>query len=109
MKDSEINELESELQEKKDEGLVSEITFEEKMSKGVDIQFDLSVPTEGEHITLSFKSCLESLNDESNPQKFNYLNMITIYIYQRCNRKTLPSKSGLYVLVFRTILNKIIH
>ena len=67
MKDSEINELESELQEKKDEGLVSEITFEEKMSKGVDIQFDLSVPTEGEHITLSFKSCLESLNDESNP------------------------------------------
>ena len=67
MKDSEINELESELQEKKDEGLVSEITFEEKMSKGVDIQFDLSVPTEGEDITLSFKFCLESLNDESNP------------------------------------------
>ena len=67
MKDSEINELESELQEKKDEGLVSEITFEEKMSKGVDIQFDLSVPTEGEHITLHFKFCLESLNDESNP------------------------------------------
>ena len=65
MKDSEINELESELQEKKDEGLVSEITFEEKMSKGVDIQFDLSVPTEGEHITLSFKFCSESLNDES--------------------------------------------
>ena len=55
MKESELYELESELQEKKDEGLVSEIIFEEKTSKGVDIQFDLSVPTEGEDITLSFK------------------------------------------------------
>ena len=62
MKDSEINELES---EKKDEGQVSEIPFDEKTFKGVDIQFDLSVPTEGDHITLSFKFCSESLNDDS--------------------------------------------
>ena len=64
MKDSEINELKSELQEKKDEGLASELTSEEKTSKGVDNQFDLSVPTEGEHVTLSFNFCSESLNDE---------------------------------------------
>ena len=69
MKDSEINELKSELQQKKDEGLVSEIIFEEQTSKGVDIQFDLSVPTEGEHITLSFKFCSETLNDESQSNK----------------------------------------
>ena len=50
MKKSEINEIKSELPVKKDEG----ITSEEKTSKGVDIQFDLSVPTESEHITLSF-------------------------------------------------------
>ena len=47
MKDSEINELKSELPEIKDEWMVSELTSEEK------IQFDFTVPTEGEHITLS--------------------------------------------------------
>ena len=55
MKDSEINELER----------VSEITFEEKMSKGVNIQFDLSVPTEGEHITLSSSFYSEGLTDNN--------------------------------------------
>ena len=86
MKDSEINELKSELQEKKDEGLVSEITSEEKTSKGVDIQFDFSVPTEG--ITLSFKFCSESLNDESQSHNSvlrreytsNFALMVCLYI-----------------------------
>ena len=53
MKDSEINELKSELPEKKDKGLVSEITSEEKTSKDADIQFNFTVPIEGEHIILS--------------------------------------------------------
>ena len=48
MKDSE---LKSELPDKKDEWLVSELTLEEKMSEEYDyVQF---VPTEGNHITLS--------------------------------------------------------
>ena len=50
MKDSEINELKSELQEKKDEWMVSELTSEVKTSKDADIQFDFTVPIEGEHI-----------------------------------------------------------
>ena len=65
MKDCGINELKSELQDKKDEGQVSEITFEGKTSNSVDIQFDLSVPTEGEHIPIKLQIFSESLNDES--------------------------------------------
>ena len=52
MKDSVINE-------------VSELTFEVKTSKEVDIQFDFKVPTEGEHITLSLSFNSESLTDKS--------------------------------------------
>ena len=59
---SEKNKLKSELTEKKAEWIVSELTFEEKTSKDVDIQFDLSVPTEGEHITLSSSFYLRKLN-----------------------------------------------
>ena len=51
---SEKNKLKSELTEKKDELMVvSEFASKENTSKEVDIKFDLSVPTEGEHITLS--------------------------------------------------------
>ena len=65
MKDSVINELKSEVPEKKDEWLVSELKSEEKSSKDVDIKFDLSVPTEGEHITLSESFCSEGLTVNS--------------------------------------------
>ena len=49
MKDSE---LKSEVPEKKDEWLVSELTSEEKTYKDADVQFDFTVPTEGEYISL---------------------------------------------------------
>ena len=62
---SEQNKLKTELTEKKDEWLVSELTSEEKTSKDVDIQFDLSVPTEGVHITLSSSFHSESLTDNT--------------------------------------------
>ena len=58
---SEKNKLKIELTEKKDEWVVSELTSEEKNSKAVDIQFDLSVPTEGVHITLSSSFYSEGL------------------------------------------------
>ena len=57
----EENKLKSELTEKKDEWVVSELTSEEKIGKDVDIQFDLSVPTEGVHITLSSSFYSEGL------------------------------------------------
>ena len=47
------DEFKSELSDKMDKWMVSELTLEEKMSKEVDIQFDLSRPTEGELKTLS--------------------------------------------------------
>ena len=62
---SEKNKLKRELTEKKDERLISELTSEEKTSKDVNIQFDLSVPTEGEHITLSSSFYSEGLTDNS--------------------------------------------
>ena len=46
---SEKNKMKSKLTEKKAEWVVSDLTSEEKTSKDVD---DLSVPTEGGHITL---------------------------------------------------------
>ena len=50
MKDSEIDELKSELPDKKDEWVVSKLTSEENESKDVDTQFDFTVPTEGEQL-----------------------------------------------------------
>ena len=44
---SKKNKLKTDLTEKKDERLVSDLTSDENTSKEVDIQFDLSVPTEG--------------------------------------------------------------
>ena len=61
---SEKNKLKSKLTEKKDEWLISELTAEKK-SKGVNTQFDLSVPTEGEHITLSSSFYSEGLTDNN--------------------------------------------
>ena len=52
MKDSEINELKREPQEKKNELVVSYLTSEETTSKEVDIQFYFTVPTESEHIII---------------------------------------------------------
>ena len=50
-KESEINELKSELQKNQDriKLLVSQLTTEKKMSKDVDIQFDFTVPATGEY------------------------------------------------------------
>ena len=62
---SEKNELKRQLTEKKDEWLISELTSAEKKSKGVNTQFDLSVPTEGEHITLSSSFYSEGLTDNN--------------------------------------------
>ena len=60
---SEKNKLKRELTEKKDEWLISEQTSEEKTSEDVGIQFDMPVPTEGEHITLSSSLYSEGLTD----------------------------------------------
>ena len=64
---SDENKLKSELTEKKDEWLISELTSEEETSKDAGIQFDLSVPTEGEHnyTTLSSSFYSEGLTDNS--------------------------------------------
>ena len=62
---SEKNKLKGERTEKKDEWLISELTSEEKTSKDVGIQFDLPVPTEGEHIILSSSFYSEGLTDNS--------------------------------------------
>ena len=58
---SEKNKLKSKLTEKKDEWMILELTSEEKKCKDVDTQFDLPVPTEGEHITLSSSFYSEGL------------------------------------------------
>ena len=50
MKNFEINELKSELPERKE---ASELISEEKTSEEVDIQFDFTVPTEGVYITFN--------------------------------------------------------
>ena len=49
-KESEINELKSELQKNQDriKFLTSQLTTEKEMSKDVDIQFDFTVPATGE-------------------------------------------------------------
>ena len=60
-KDSEINELQSELQKNQDKikFLTSQLTTEKKMSKDLDVQFDFTVPATGEcnnHQFIAFES-----------------------------------------------------
>ena len=60
-KDSEINELQSELQKNQDKikFLTSQLTTEKKMSKDLDVQFDFTVPATGEcnnHQFITFES-----------------------------------------------------
>ena len=62
---SEKNKLKSKLTETNAEWVVSELTSEEETSKDFDIQFELSVPTEGVHITLSSSFYSEGLTDNS--------------------------------------------